>query len=85
VIGGAELFAAALPAASTIELTRVHGQVPADTFLPDIDPALWRETYRERHPADAAHAWPFSFVTLVRVADAVAPERATPARDRSPR
>jgi dihydrofolate reductase len=66
VIGGAAVFAEALPVADVIELTRVHARVPADTFLPPADPAAWRELHRERHPADAAHAYPFSFVTLSR-------------------
>jgi dihydrofolate reductase len=66
VIGGADIFAGALPVAQTIELTRVHAVVEADTWFPSIDEDAWRETYRERHPADAQHAWPFSFVTLER-------------------
>ena len=48
VIGGAEIFAEALPAAGVIELTRVHSRVdPADTYFPSIDPHDWRETHRE--------------------------------------
>jgi len=67
VIGGADIFAHALPAARVIELTRVHARVPADTFFPPIDPDAWREMHRERHTADATHAYPFSFITLERV------------------
>jgi len=66
VIGGAELFALALPVADVIELTRVHARVAADTFLPPIDASDWRETHREWHAADDRHAYPFSFVTLER-------------------
>lgn len=66
VIGGADLFALALPIAEVIELTRIHARVPADTFLPAIDPNAWRETHREWHASDDRHAYPFSFVTLVR-------------------
>jgi dihydrofolate reductase len=68
VIGGADVFARALPIAGVIHLTQVHATVAADTFFPAIEADEWRETYRERHPADAAHAYPFSFVTLVRAA-----------------
>lgn len=68
VIGGAEIFVQALPAARRIELTRVHARVAADTFFPALDPAAWRESFRERHPADATHVHAFSFVTLERVA-----------------
>ena len=73
VIGGADIFAQALPLARVIELTRVHARVAADTFFPSIDPDAWRETHRERHSADATHAYPFSFVTLERVTDQPAP------------
>jgi dihydrofolate reductase len=67
VIGGADVFALALPYARLIELTRVHARVPADTFFPAIDADAWRETRRERHAADDLHAYPFSFITLERV------------------
>ena len=73
VIGGADIFTQALPVARVIELTRVHACVPADTFFPSIDPDTWRETHRERHSADARHAYAFSFVTLERVTDQPAP------------
>jgi dihydrofolate reductase len=66
VIGGADLFALALPEADVIELTRVHARIAADTFLPPIDASIWRETHREWHAADERHAYPFSFVTLER-------------------
>jgi dihydrofolate reductase len=64
VIGGADIFGQALPVARIIELTRVHAVVDADTWFPRIDEDAWSETGRERHPADAQHAWPFSFITL---------------------
>ena len=31
-----------------------------------FDRRLWRETFRQERAADERHAWPFSFVTLVR-------------------
>ena len=66
VIGGAEIFRLALPAATTVELTAVEADVGGDTFLPALDAADWVETSRESHPADARHAYPFTFVTLRR-------------------
>jgi dihydrofolate reductase len=69
VIGGSDVFARALPTACVIHLTQVHATVAADTFFPAIDAHEWQETHREQHPADAAHAFPFSFVRLVRAAD----------------
>jgi dihydrofolate reductase len=67
VIGGAELYRSALPLADTIHLTRVHGRVEADTFFPALDPSQWAPEAGEPHPADARHAFPYSFLTLRRV------------------
>ena len=66
VIGGAEVYARALPLADRIELTRVHGQPPGETVLDGLDWAGWREVACEAFPADARHDYPFSFVSLVR-------------------
>lgn len=71
VIGGAEIYRLALPLAQEIHLTRVHALVAADTFFPAIDPAEWEEIGREDHPADERHAYPYSFVKLVRVRPSV--------------
>jgi len=66
VIGGAELFSIAWPVIGRLELTEVHAEPEGDIRLAGFDRADWRETFRERHAADARHAHPFSFVTLVR-------------------
>lgn len=66
VIGGAEVFSLAWPVVGRLELTEVHADPEGDTLLEGFDRAGWRETFRERHGADAQHAHPFSFVTLIR-------------------
>ena len=66
VIGGAEIFAAALPLADTVHLTLVDADVGGDTHFPSLVDGDWIETARESHAADARHAWPFAFVTLER-------------------
>ncbi len=67
VIGGGEVYALALPNADRIELTRVATHVAGDTSFPSLDPAQWREVTVQAHPADAAHAYAFEFVSLERV------------------
>jgi dihydrofolate reductase len=62
VIGGAEIFALALPHAARIELTEVQAEVPGDTFLTPIGPG-WRETARENHAPEGDRPG-FAFVTL---------------------
>ncbi len=66
VIGGAEVFTACWPIVGRLELTEVHADVAGDVVLRGFDRALWREVGRVEHAADARHAHPFSFVTLVR-------------------
>ena len=66
VIGGAQIYALALPLADRILLTEVHAQPEGDARLTPFDPQVWRETARERWPADERHACDMSFVTLVR-------------------
>ena len=65
VIGGAGVFAEALPSATRIELTEVHAAPDGDTVMPAPDPAEWRETARADHAA-AGDQPAYSFVTLVR-------------------
>lgn len=67
VVGGAQLYALALPRASRLYLTLVDAEVEGDVFFPAIDPAAWREVAREPHAADERHAYPFAFVTLERI------------------
>jgi dihydrofolate reductase len=67
VIGGAEVYAQTLAASKRLLLTEVDTLVDsADAFFPAYDPAGWRETFREPHPADARHAFGFCFVDLER-------------------
>jgi len=66
VIGGAEVFSLSWPIIGRLELTEVHADVEGDTRLAGFNRGEWREMVREAHAADARHAWPFSFVTLVR-------------------
>jgi dihydrofolate reductase len=65
VIGGAQIYAMALPRAKRIYLTEVHITADGDTRFPELDRGIWSETARVDHPAeDDIPA--FSFVTLER-------------------
>jgi dihydrofolate reductase len=66
VIGGGEIYAAALPLASRIHLTEVHATVEGDTRFPALNPAEWQEVARATRPADERTVHPLSFVTLER-------------------
>ena len=47
VIGGADLFALALPRAKRIYLTEVEGEPAGDVIMPPLDETGWREVSRE--------------------------------------
>jgi len=66
VIGGATLYAEALPIASVIHLTEVDADVEGDTHFPPLDRSAWTETEIARHPADDRHAYPFRTLELRR-------------------
>lgn len=66
IIGGAEIYALALPQASCIECTRVHATVDGDTFFPPFDAKAWQEVACESHSADERNDHAMSFVTLQR-------------------
>lgn len=70
VIGGAQVYALALPLAGRILLTEVHARPEGDAHLAPFDPQVWQEIARERWPADERHACDMSFVTLTRRAAA---------------
>jgi dihydrofolate reductase len=70
VIGGAEIFAQALPRADRLDVCEVHAEVAGDTFFPDYDRTLWREVSRETHPPEREGGPSFSFFVYDRLASA---------------
>jgi len=65
VIGGAEVYAQALPLAHTAVVTEIARDFAGDAFAPGFGPE-WRETAREAHVS--ASGLPFAFVTYTRQA-----------------
>jgi len=63
VIGGAELYAAALPLADELLLTEIDAEVEGDTFFPSWDRTAFEEASREEHVSETGI--PFSFVTYL--------------------
>ncbi|MFO7552544.1 MAG: dihydrofolate reductase [Haliea sp.] len=66
VIGGAQIYAAALPLASRLYVTEVHAEVAGDTWFPPLNPAAWREIAREEHAATSDNPYPYAFVVYER-------------------
>lgn len=65
VIGGGQLYRAALPWASRIFATEVQGTFEADTHFPMLD-GSWKEVSRLRQAADEKNAWAFDVVRYER-------------------
>jgi dihydrofolate reductase len=66
IVGGAEIYRLAMPLTDKIFLTIVHENFEADTYFPEIKPAIWKETDRQDHEPDEKNPLPYSFITLER-------------------
>jgi dihydrofolate reductase len=66
IVGGAALYAEALPRAERLYLTLVHARIDGDAHFPPWDRADWIETSRVEHPADGRNPFPMTFLTLDR-------------------
>lgn len=51
VIGGAQIYAQALPLADRLHVTHVLGSIDGDTVFPPIDPSVWFVLSSQDHPA----------------------------------
>ena len=67
VIGGAALFALALPKARRLYLTEVEAEVDGDVFFPPFDEEAWTEVSREAVPADERNEYATIFRVLERL------------------
>jgi dihydrofolate reductase len=63
VIGGAQLYAAALPRADRLYLTEVDAEIDGDTYMPEIEPAQWHAGAVTAYAADEKN--PFSYKLTV--------------------
>jgi dihydrofolate reductase len=70
VIGGAEMYAEALPLADELVVTEIDAKVEGDVFFPTWDRAAFREASREGHLSEDGVA--FAFVTYTRQGQASA-------------
>ena len=66
VIGGADLYALALPKARRIYLTEVAAEVAGDVVFPAFDETPWKEVRREAHLSGPDDDYDFVFRVLER-------------------
>lgn len=65
VIGGGQVYRAALDTADVVYATEINTEAGGDTTFPVLGPE-WVETHREDHPADAENAYAYSFITFTK-------------------
>jgi dihydrofolate reductase len=66
VIGGAQIYAEALPVADVFYRTRVLADVPGDVVFPAFDEQEWDVHVESEHAADEHNEHPFVIETLTR-------------------
>ncbi|MGH8462715.1 MAG: dihydrofolate reductase, partial [Pseudomonas sp.] len=62
VIGGAEIYALALPLAQRLYLTQVHAEVDGDACFPELDLSGWQESGRVDHAGADPNPYDYSFI-----------------------
>ena len=66
IIGGAEIYAQALPQADRLYLTLVEAEVEADAFFPAWNESEWRVTETSEYGANEKNSFRFTFQTWIR-------------------
>jgi dihydrofolate reductase len=66
VVGGAEIYALALPLADTLYVTEIRQEIAGDAHFPEFDRKAWREVAREQHSQIEPHPLEYHFVTYKR-------------------
>jgi len=66
VIGGSDIFLAAMPVADRLEITHVHAKPEGDVLFPPIDSATWQEMSQRIHPAGPDDSADFTVATYLR-------------------
>jgi len=66
VIGGAQVYAAAMPYAGRLLITEIDRDFEGDAFMPAPDPAVWRETARDTHTAGGDPSFSYAYVSYER-------------------
>ena len=66
IIGGSDVFAAAMPLADRLEITHVHASPEGDVTFPPIDRTLWHELSRTEHAAGPQDDAGFAVATYIK-------------------
>ncbi|PID65757.1 MAG: hypothetical protein CR977_00560 [Gammaproteobacteria bacterium] len=75
IIGGAAIFAAAVPLVDKIYLNRVLAEIDGDTYLPTIDWSAWQLLDSQHHAADENNAYALDFQVYRRANEQASPQQ----------
>lgn len=68
IIGGGMVYRQFLPLADKLYITHIHHTFEgADTFFPQIDGRIWKQTASEPHAADERNPYPYTFAEYTRL------------------
>lgn len=73
VVGGAEIYREALPAADRLYLTRIEQDFAGDTHFPAFDPDLWRRVACDRRGPEPGVPYAYRFEVWDRPGSPAAP------------
>lgn len=66
IIGGGQIYAQSIDLANKLYITEIKDSFEGDTFFPEIDRSIWKETSRSHHGKDDRHRHEFDFVIYER-------------------
>jgi dihydrofolate reductase len=67
IIGGGQIYQESIELCDVLEITEVDCEPEGDTFFPEINFKIWKETERESFPADEKNEYSYSFVTYKKI------------------
>ena len=67
IVGGADLYAQALPLADKLYLTEIQQEVVGDAHFPEFNLKEWQETARETRQQETPQPLAYHFVTYLRM------------------
>lgn len=66
IIGGAQIYALALPEVDRLYVTQVHADIEGDAYFPAFDSAEWTELGRDDFLAEGPNPYDYSFIVYQR-------------------
>lgn len=66
IIGGAQIYALALPEVERLYITQVHADIEGDAYFPEFNRSQWTELGREDFSAQGPNPYDYSFIVYQR-------------------